>query len=404
MHLGSASPSPETAFALREFIPRALQGSALVSHLQNAVPFLFDGDFGGIRMEIGPGEPDPRRNYLRDVVLAAANPEAELTTAEYFRLCLSAQWASLGSFMPTDGDNQVRFKLWNPALSTEEIREMAEIVLDAYTWDSTAISRRWIASPHAGLVLSAHHGEWFSVAVAAYVATRGRDPMLSTRLREAIEFEVTREAKIYLEFRKARDGVGMLLASMLISHNLTDLDRAIETWSLTAEDPVFEFAYRVVQAEGMRAARFGGALAEAGKMGKGIGASENHRHFALRTPRALRRSVELLLPMAPFFENWGKRLAAHASVTPAEIASIVEALVEGWEKRIAREGGSITYAYPRAVAGILSALPGGIAMLTPFLSPKVERSLRSGLFHSLVTVSEQAFRDQMNLRALGVSR
>jgi hypothetical protein len=381
MHLGSASPSPETAFALREFIPRALQGSALVSHLQNAVPFLFDGDFGGIRMEIGPGEPDPRRNYLRDVVLAAANPEAELTTAEYFRLCLSGQWASLGSFMPTDGDNQVRFKLWNPALSTEEIREMAEIVLDAYTWDSTAISRRWIASPHAGLVLSAHHGEWFSVAVAAYVATRGRDPMLSTRLREAIEFEVTREAKIYLEFRKARDGVGMLLASMLISHNLTDLDRAIETWSLTAEDPVFEFAYRVVQAEGMRAARFGGALAEAGKMGKGIGASENHRHFALRTP-----------------------LAAHASVTPAEIASIVEALVEGWEKRIAREGGSITYAYPRAVAGILSALPGGIAMLTPFLSPKVERSLRSGLFHSLVTVSEQAFRDQMNLRALGVSR
>ncbi len=404
MHLGSASPSPETAFALREFIPRAVQGSVLVSHLQNAVPFLFDGDFGGIRMDLAHGEPDPRRKYLRDVVSAAANPDQELTTAEYFRLCMSAQWASLGSFMPTDGDHQVRFKLWSPALSTEEIREMAEIVLEAYTWDSTALSRRWIASPHTELVLSAHQGEWFSVAVAAYVATRGRDPMLSTRLREAIEFEVTREAKIYLEFRKARDGIGMLVASMLIAHNLGDLDRAIDTWDLTSEDPVYEFAYRVGQAEGMRAARFGGALAEAGKMGKGIGASENHRHFALRAPRALRRSVELLLPLAPFFEDWGKRLATHPAITPSELAGIVETLIEGWEKRISREGGAITYGYPRAVAGILSALPGGIATLSPSISPHAERSLRSGLFHSLVTVTEQVFRDQMNLRALGGSR
>ncbi len=398
---GSVSPSSESAIAQRELIPGAHRSAPLTALLQNTIPYLFDGDFGGIRVDDSNRR---ARTYLAEIVATAAGPDRELDAASYFRLSLAARWASVATFAPPDLESQIRFTLWNPNLPGDAIREMAETVLEAYTWDSTAISRRWIASPHTKLILSAHFGEWFAVAVAAYATMRSRDPMLAMRLREAIEFEVTREAKIYLEFRKARDGIGMTLAAALISQNLGDLDRGVETWGLGAGDPLYDFGYGASRAEGMRAARFGGALAEAGRLNKSALASENHRYFALRAPKALRRSVELLLPIAPFFDDWGRRVATHPSLRPEEIAGVVDALYQGWEKLKSPDGLTITHAYPRAVAGILEAFPGGLNALAPLLSAAVERNLRSGLFHSLAAVPESRFTDPWAQRALGLLR
>src|SRR6185436_12482194 len=40
-------------------------------------------------------------------------------------------------------------------------------------------------------------------------------------------------------------------------------------------------------------------------------ALENHRHFALRKPKCLRKSPALLIPTGPFFDDWGRRVAEH---------------------------------------------------------------------------------------------
>ena len=47
----------------------------------------------------------------------------------------------------------------------------------------------------------------------------------------------------------------------------------------------------------------------AGALNKDVMATENHRFLALRKPRALRASRELLLPIGPFFESWGRTVA-----------------------------------------------------------------------------------------------
>jgi hypothetical protein len=74
-------------------------------------------------------------------------------------------------------------------------------------------------------------------------------------------------------------------------------------------------------------------------------AFENHRHFALRKPRCLRRSVELLITTGPFFDDWGRTVAR--ALEPAELAEVVEALQHGWD-RLPK-----TIGYGRALRGIL---------------------------------------------------
>ena len=389
------SVSPFIASRLVSPEPFSTESSLPVwlAHLESAMPYLFEADFGGIAAT-------PRRPYLEAIRRAAAAPGRAHDLVGRFRLGFLAHWTSAASFAPVEVEPSLRVGFWKEVSSSETVREMAELVLEAYAWDPTPISRRWTTSPRTGLVLSSHHGEWLAIAVAAYAATRERDPILSLRLREAIEVEVTREAKAYLEFRKARDGVGILRSAALIAQNLALLDRAIEAWELSSGDPIRAFAYRSTSALGARAARFGGAFAESGRLNRELLASENHRHFSLRAPRALRRSPEFLLPIPPFFDEWGARIATHPAIRRGDLSVIVEALYHGWEKAKGVAGTTITEAYPRAVAGILEALPGGFAELAPSLSANVERNLRSGLFHGLSAISPPRFTEQWAAKAL----
>ena len=393
MFPGVVSPS-----LLRSYSPRGLPAegarfSALLPQIQNSIPYLFDGDFGGLRI-------DESRKYLVEILEASGAPDRELLHADFFRLSLCAQWATHASFAQIDVEPLNRFRLWDAELPGETLREMAETVLEAYRWDATALSRRWIASPHSKLVLSSHSGEWFSVATAAYASTRECDPLLAMRVRELIEFEVTRHAKIYLEFRKIRDGAGMLLAAGLVAQNLAELDRAIEGWKLGVGDPLRDFAYRCSQAEGIRAARFGGALSDAGRMHRELLASEYQRAAFPHLPRALRASPELLMPLLPFLDAWGGVVGTHSSLRREDVAATVDALFFAWEKMRGPEGKTITTACPRAVVGILSAYPGGLDALAPLLSPVVERNLRAGLFRGLMGVPEERFLEEWGTKAL----
>lgn len=387
-------------------LPRGVRPDILLSQIKNTAPFLFEP--GSIFVSRAPGLRYLENLFQADRLifessLATGTPSWNPTHFEYFELCLSAHWATVGSFVPTDVDNQIRFRLWHPTLSVDEIAEMANLVLEAYRWDTSHVSKRFVTTP-SGEVLSGHHGEWFSVAVAAYGATRKRDPQKAQEMLDAIQYEVTREAKVFLELKRVRDGMGMLKASTLIAHNLGDLDRVIDLWGLKEGDPLYDFAYKAGNSEGARALRFSGALSEAGRLNKAQMAPENHRHLPLRAPKGLRRTEDFLLPVAPFFDQWGAKLAKHPELTPEELAEVVETLYQGWERLKGPDGKTLTYAYPRAVAGILENYPGGMNKLGALLPSKVERNLRSGLFRSLVSISERRFEEQWAQMALNFTK
>lgn len=386
------------------FPPRGIAPSLLLGQVGNTVPFVFKEEW---KARISCPEYVRFLNEVRESL--SRDPSLELTHVDYFRLCLSAHAATVGSYVPTDVDGQIRFKLWHPALDTSTLAKMADEVTRSLSWDFTAVSARWVQSPETGELLGGYHGEWFSTAVGAYGALRRRDPERAAEIARAILEELEREARIFREFKKRREGIGLLQAATIIAHNLGDLDRVLELWGLHypkvqstlnhSDDPLKVAAFRLGHEGGER---FGGLFLEAGRMNKAFMASENHRHFALREPRCLRRNPEFLLPIAPFLDEWGERIGRHPDLAPEEVAEIVQSLVAGWERLQATD--TVTVGYPRALAGILETFPGGLSQLCEYLPARVCRNLKSGLLRNLCSVPRRRFEEQKAQAALAFGR
>jgi len=364
----------------------------LSAQVKNAAPFLFESE-----------QKSALIIEFENLIESASKSATPLSLDDIFKLSLLAHWFTLGTFTPaSDIEHDVRFRLWKN-LETENapaevIEKMTLSVLDAYTWEFKPFTNRWVKSPISDGYIAEHQGSWLTMAVQAYATTHSRLPILAEKLFDLLQFELTREAKVYLEFKRAHDGLGLLKAGALLAHHLGDLDRAIHLSGLKEDDPLCLFAYRAGTETGVRAARFSGAFTEATKLNRAFTHSENHRHFALSNTRVLRESLEFLLPVAPFFDSWGKKIAS--ALSPKDLAEIVEILYYGWESLKGSERTTLTYAYPRAVAGILDGLPGGLSSLSPFLSSTVERNLVTGLFHSLFSIPQTRFESDWAQRSL----
>ena len=77
----------------------------LLQHVEHGAPFLFND---GVDLTL------PRRGYISKLIAAKKNMKSlqNLNLKDYFDLCLSAHWATAGSFVPTNVDNQIREGLW----------------------------------------------------------------------------------------------------------------------------------------------------------------------------------------------------------------------------------------------------------------------------------------------------
>ncbi len=331
--------------------PRGIAPDLLLSQVRNTMPYLFEDSAG----RFAPGK-FPPADVLRDFDRAPSDLREHF---EYYRLCLSSHYLTCGTPVPTDVDNQIRQKLWPKGLPLETATAMVEFVLASHDWDFTLVSSRFIygaaGTPFEKEPLSGHYGEWFTVACAAYSAL-GRYPeatALRNRVFDAIAAEVNRHSEIFGSLWRAKDGLGCLKASASISHNFGDLDRVMDMWDLGFGDPLRLAFYKLgaTPFDPDRKLRYNGRLWVAGELYKSKidGSSmaiENHRHFGLRKPRGLRESAELVVPTAPFFDEWGGRVARSE-----KRLEILEALKESWE----RQSGS--YAYGRAIRGMLDAAP-----------------------------------------------
>ena len=359
---------------------RGINVPILLAHIENTAPFLF-------------AQQKPLVPYTQIVLDRRRRPEERLTHLQYFELCLCAHYTTVATFVPTDVDNQIRKSLWDQPLPLSTLEAMAELTLRSLDWDFrplTARLQRW-----KDLYISGHQGEWLTVAGGAYCALLGKSPQAEV-LSQKIQAELHHEAKIFQELKKMRDGKGLLCASTAIAHNLGDLDRVLDFWNLPADDPLRKKVYKLGHLENHSFGSDSQTFLEAGKLNKAFMASENHRHYPLRAPKALRKSIDLLLPTAPFFDSWGETVGRHPDLEQRDVLEVVSALLEGFSKLSSNK--VPLYGYARALGGILRSFPGGIRMLD--LPRKQEKLVTTGLIHQIWSIPPAAFEASWAKRAL----
>ncbi len=330
--------------------------------------------------------PPPAARYLEVLIARQARLEEALEPYEYYELCLSAHWATAGTYVPTDVDSAIRVKLWQDGTADDVMVRMAELVVSALKWDYAPVTARLARAP-SGAVLSTHEGTWFSVAVGAYSAMKGRSKSRAALVLEAMAAEAAREARILDELARTSP-LELLKASALVAHNLGDLDRVIDEWQLPHDDALRRALYKAGR-PGCRA--YHPLFELIGELNTRFMAPENHRHFPLREPRCLRRRREFLLPVGPFFDEWGASLARlrDSGLTGEEAGGVVRALIDGWHRLKGQPVG-----YTRALAGMLETFPGGMEELRRFIPARDVRLLKAGPLKALCAVPKASFEAQ----------
>lgn len=362
---------------------RGIEPAALLSLVENTAAFLFEPAFAALP-------------YVQTLSAVRADTSAPLNHLEYFRLCLSAHYGTVATFVPTDVDNQIRKHLWDESLPLEITEKMAALTLESRNWDFRPVTTRLAEAE--GAYVSGHQGEWFSVAAGAYASHRNRNPEIAAALVEKIVEELLLEAKIFDSLKKQRKGVELLKCCTLIAHNLGDLDRVIDQWGLPPNDPL---RLRVYKLGHEKHADFGPAqeaLIEAGTLNKAFMAPENHRHYPLRKPKCLRRSREFLLPVGPFFDAWGATIARHSLLSGEEKAEVAEALLEGFTKLSSPK--IPLYGYARALAGLQENFPGGAKVLQNYLPAKAGKALGKGVLAEIQRANAESFAASWSKKAL----
>jgi hypothetical protein len=165
---------------------------------------------------------------------------------------------------------------------------------------------------------------------------------------------------------------------MTLAHNRGDLTQGMGFWKKTplttplmehfAERGRFALAVRIYQHTGL--------------------STEGHRHYPLRTVKALRRSPNTLLPLSPFLDEWGTVVAQME-----ESAEVLAALVTGCKRVQGQQG------YYRAIAGMLEASSGAFERAAARMPTGARNLLREAEMRKLISVSRISFESMMRKRA-----
>jgi hypothetical protein len=219
----------------------------------------------------------------------------------------------------------------------------------------------------------------------------------AAELEAAIDRELLREARAFESIRQTRGGeLDLLRLSAILTHNAGDVMQGL---ALAGERSVGHAAKRRFgDLARERFERYVGAFGAAAALYRSMLAAEGHRNYPLRRPRALRRDPSLLLPIAPFLDDWGARIAATPLLGDDERAEIVGALLEGCRKVPGQAG------YYRALAGFARAYPRGLDApeVAADQPTAVRRALRDGALRQKVAVRRESFEASAAKRARAI--
>jgi hypothetical protein len=391
----------------------------LIANVRVAAPYLFDGTharFGELgelgELASSPLAPCERahgalgwwRLLLDPRGLAALEEPSDEERSDYFALCLAAHHASVATYVPTDVDAKIRHALWFEQEAEPEHARMRALALAHGAWELRGFSARWLAlPPELGGALSGHDGERLSVWCGAMLSSFHFGwSTAAQEFEERVEAELAREARAFDVLARRRGAeLDALRAAAVLTHNAGDVNQAL---ALSDAPARALRGPRGAGAEGARIrarfgelaqrdlSRYGGAFARAARLYRELLAAEGHRHYPLRQAKCLRAHPELLLPLGPFLDEWGERLARWPAWSDAERAEVAGALLDGC-RRIEGQLG-----YYRALAAFERELPGGLARLAPLLPSAQRRELKSPELRKRLAVSRVSFESSYRKR------
>lgn len=271
--------------------------------------------------------------------------------SDYLALCLACHHASVASYVPTDVDSKIRGHLWRLASTPRQLEGLYGLLVESLSWDAAPCSRRMLPTPEGPI--SGHDGERLGCLVGAFgqLLRHGCDAAGDAAAR--IDAELARSVRIW---QGEWEWPERCQLAAILTHNAGDVDQGRSYWP---------------QAPGLaEAARRWGRLAHGGGADVeptvaaaftdaarwyrvGI-AAEGHRNYPLREISSLRRHPDLLLPIAPFLEDWGRTLATHPCLNGEDRLDILGRLLHACF-RVAQQRG-----YQRAIRGMLAAHPDPI--------------------------------------------
>jgi len=338
--------------------------AALVDLVRNTAPFLLDREW-------------PPAEFL-DILKSRA--------PDYFALCLAAHHATVATFVPTDVDAKIRGVLWRETRDREKLQAMADLALRAMSWDLSFVSRRTV---DVGLgPVSGHDGERMSVLAGAHGRfLESGDTAYAEKTGEAITRELDRESD---SFERCEHPIEALKLASFIAHNLGDLNQGISFWQSGAK----------TAASKQRFERLGhqdrGRFAIPMRLYRELLSPEGHRNYPLRGVKALRQSPDLLLPQAPFLDEWGAVVATHPLLSFESRGEVTGALIDGCRKLAGQQG------YYRAIAGLAGADPGQYERIVEALPVTARKDARSADFRKRVAVPRESFESSMAKRCRAI--
>jgi len=334
----------------------------------------------------GPVRPETSfRAALSDVEATERAYEADEAGLPYFRALLAAHFCTVATFVPTDVDARIRHHVF-AEMDEEKLAAACDVIDEAAGWDVNLVSARVIRE------ISGHCGEWFSVRAGALgraLTIGARD--LAARLEAAIDEELAREHAVLVDLSRG-DPLDLLRVVTTVAHNLGDLSRVVDAWPKEPAHAALRAKYTRLGHD--KSERFGDAFVRAGALNKAVMADENHRFLALRKPRGLRRSRELLLPIGPFFDDWGKTIAKSSALDERDRAEIVTALLELHESRLDQRG------CLRALAAMNDNTSRGLRAFEHLLPARTRKLLSSGPLRDALKTPREVFEARMRKRGV----
>ena len=217
------------------------------------------------------------------------------------------------------------------------------------------------------------------------------DEEYAKKVVEAIDAELTREM---VEFIYALNNpvqeIDLLRLASSLTHNCGDLDQGISYWPGTRMHNTYRLRFGRLAHDNTQP--YGGVYQVAAKLYKNLLSAEGHRHYPLRNARCLRASPDFLLPVSPFFDDWGARIAQHPTLLISERAEVLSALLLGC-KKIKRQVG-----YYRAISGFVRGTTE-LRKIIASMSNSMRREFNDPVVKQQIELSKYSYEASMRKQA-----